>query len=124
MYISNTYLKYTLDFYIMEPAEPKPLKTRERLLLTASMIFAEKGYHEATIAEICQQAETNIAAVNYHFQDKENLYLQAWRHAFQDSGHRPDRRFPALRDQARAESRIDLSSLSTSPDPTSVVDRV
>ncbi len=63
--------------------DQKPLKTRERLLLTASLIFAEKGYHEATIAEICQQAETNIAAVNYHFQDKENLYLQAWRHAFQ-----------------------------------------
>lgn len=67
----------------MTQQPPKPLKTRERLLLTASTIFAEKGYHEATIAEICQQAETNIAAVNYHFQDKENLYLQAWRHAFQ-----------------------------------------
>ena len=63
--------------------DQKPFKTRERLLLTASEVFAEKGYHEATIAEICQQAKTNIAAVNYHFQDKENLYLQAWRHAFQ-----------------------------------------
>ncbi|MCK5477745.1 MAG: CerR family C-terminal domain-containing protein [Methylococcales bacterium] len=60
-----------------------PLKTRQRLLVTASRIFAEKGYQDATIAEICEQAETNIASVNYHFGDKENLYLEAWRYAFQ-----------------------------------------
>lgn len=64
-------------------AQLKPLKTRQRLLITASRIFAEKGYQEATIAEICEQAETNIASVNYHFRDKENLYLEAWRYAFQ-----------------------------------------
>lgn len=61
-----------------------PLKTRQRLLITASRIFAEKGYQDATIAEICELAETNIASVNYHFGDKENLYLEAWRHAFQE----------------------------------------
>ena len=60
-----------------------PVKTRQRLLITASRIFAEKGYQDATIAEICEQAETNIASVNYHFGDKENLYLEAWRYAFQ-----------------------------------------
>jgi AcrR family transcriptional regulator len=60
-----------------------PLKTQERLLITACQIFAEKGYQETTIAEICKAAQTNIASVNYHFQDKENLYLQAWRYAFQ-----------------------------------------
>lgn len=64
-------------------ASPAPLKTRQRLLITASRIFAEKGYQDATIAEICEQAETNIASVNYHFGDKENLYLEAWRYAFQ-----------------------------------------
>lgn len=61
---------------------PKPLKTRARLLAAASRIFAEKGFQEATIAEICEQAQTNIASVNYHFRDKESLYLEAWRHAF------------------------------------------
>jgi len=60
-----------------------PLKTRQRLLVTACRIFADKGYQDATIAEICEQAETNIASVNYHFGDKENLYLEAWRYAFQ-----------------------------------------
>ena len=67
-----------------------PLKTRQRLLVTASRVFAEKGYQDATIAEICEQAETNIASVNYHFGDKENLYLEAWRYAFQeDSRNHP-----------------------------------
>ncbi|PKM37337.1 MAG: DUF1956 domain-containing protein [Gammaproteobacteria bacterium HGW-Gammaproteobacteria-10] len=60
----------------------KPLKTRTRLIIAASRIFAEKGFQEATIAEICEQAQTNIASVNYHFRDKESLYHEAWRHAF------------------------------------------
>ncbi|MCL7422820.1 MAG: CerR family C-terminal domain-containing protein [Methylobacter sp.] len=68
----------------MPDPEKQPLKTRQRLLVAASRIFAEKGYQDATIAEICEQAQTNIASVNYHFHDKENLYLEAWRHAFQE----------------------------------------
>ncbi len=57
-------------------------KTRERLLTAASRIFAEQGFQESTIADICERAETNIASVNYHFGDKERLYLEAWRYAF------------------------------------------
>lgn len=60
----------------------KPIKTRTRLLHAAVKIFSEQGFQEATIAEICELAQTNIASVNYHFRDKENLYLEAWRHAF------------------------------------------
>jgi AcrR family transcriptional regulator len=60
----------------------KPKKTRDRLLVSASRIFAEKGFQDATIAEICAQAKSNIASVNYHFRDKETLYLESWRFAF------------------------------------------
>ncbi len=60
----------------------KPVRTPARLLAAAIRIFAEKGFQETTIAEICLQAGTNIAAVNYHFRDKESLYLEAWRQAF------------------------------------------
>lgn len=56
--------------------------TKERLLKAACVVFAEKGYHDATVAEICEKAEANIAAINYHFGDKESLYDQVWRHAF------------------------------------------
>ncbi|HUS91595.1 MAG TPA: CerR family C-terminal domain-containing protein [Phycisphaerae bacterium] len=66
--------------------------TRERLLAAACELFGEKGYHEATIAEICGHAGANIAAVNYHFNSKEDLYVGAWRHSFEQSirSHPPD----------------------------------
>lgn len=67
-------------------------RTRKRLLDAASQIFAEKGYREATIIEICERAGTNVAAVNYHFGNKETLYREAWRQSFCDSikAHPPD----------------------------------
>jgi AcrR family transcriptional regulator len=61
------------------------LKTPKSLLAAASEVFAEKGYRDATIAEICERARANIAAVNYHFGDKETLYTEAWRHSFSES---------------------------------------
>jgi len=56
--------------------------TKERLLKAACGIFAEKGFRDATVAEICEAASANIAAVNYHFGDKETLYDEVWRCAF------------------------------------------
>jgi AcrR family transcriptional regulator len=68
------------------------LKTSKSLLAAASDVFAEKGYRDATIAEICKLAGANVAAVNYHFGDKETLYKEAWRHSFSESmkAHPPD----------------------------------
>jgi len=58
-------------------------RTKERLIAAASEVFAKKDYRTATIAEICERAGANLAAVNYHFGDKETLYREAWRYAFQ-----------------------------------------
>ncbi|MBT3293658.1 MAG: CerR family C-terminal domain-containing protein [Verrucomicrobia bacterium] len=58
------------------------LSTRERLLKAAYAVFAEKGFRDTTVAEICRRADANIAAVNYHFGDKESLYNACWRHGF------------------------------------------
>ena len=51
-------------------------------MTSACTVFAEKGYRDTTIAEICEKANANIAAVNYHFGDKESLYSEVWQHAF------------------------------------------
>src|SRR6266478_1110207 len=48
--------------------------TEKRLLEAAGEIFAEHGYRSATVRQICEKARANIAAVNYHFGDKEGLY--------------------------------------------------
>lgn len=55
-------------------------ETRLRLLEAAGEVFAEHGYRRATIRDICSRAEANIAAVNYHFGDKEQLYIAALQH--------------------------------------------
>jgi len=56
--------------------------TRERLIEAAGQIFAEKGFRATTIRDICEAAGANVAAVNYHFGDKEKLYAETWRYAF------------------------------------------
>lgn len=55
--------------------------TKLRLLETAGMVFAEKGFRAATVREICQRAGVNLAAVNYHFGDKERLYIESVKRA-------------------------------------------
>lgn len=49
-------------------------ETRQRLLEAAGVVFAKRGFRNSTIREICRRARANLAAVNYHFGDKEHLY--------------------------------------------------
>jgi TetR/AcrR family transcriptional regulator, regulator of cefoperazone and chloramphenicol sensitivity len=51
--------------------------TKARLLEAAGEEFADKGFECARIRAICERAQANISAVNYHFGDKEQLYVQA-----------------------------------------------
>ena len=59
----------------------------ERLLDAAEVHFSDKGYEAANIRDLTADANCNIAAVNYHFGGKENLYRQVF-----------ERRCIALRD--------------------------
>jgi TetR/AcrR family transcriptional regulator, regulator of cefoperazone and chloramphenicol sensitivity len=56
-------------------------ETRQRLLEAAAEVFADGGYRRATIAKICRQAGANIAAVNYHFGGKQELYAAVFEYA-------------------------------------------
>src|ERR1043165_6215097 len=64
------------------PAAAAPDPTREKLLAAASAVFAEAGFRNATVRQICQRAGANIAAVNYHFRDKEGLYAEVLKTAY------------------------------------------
>lgn len=50
--------------------------TKERILEQAAEVFANKGFHQATILDICDPIKVNVASVNYHFGDKKNLYTE------------------------------------------------
>lgn len=65
--------------------------TKERLLDAAERLFAEKGFDGVSIRELARDAGANPAAVNYHFQGKENLIAEVIR-----------RRFMAQRDRSLA----------------------
>jgi AcrR family transcriptional regulator len=50
--------------------------TKERLLDAAELLFAERGFDGVSVRELAAAAAVNVAAVNYHFQTKENLYRE------------------------------------------------
>ncbi|MCK0536517.1 TetR/AcrR family transcriptional regulator [Alcanivorax quisquiliarum] len=47
--------------------------TVQRILDTAEVLFAEKGFAETSLRAITSKAGVNLAAVNYHFGSKEAL---------------------------------------------------
>jgi AcrR family transcriptional regulator len=49
-------------------------ETRQRLLDAAAQLFAERGYQQVSIRDICTAANANVASVNYYFHDKWGLY--------------------------------------------------
>ena len=59
-----------------------PDDTRMRLLMAATEVFAEHGYHAATTREICRRANANLAAIHYHLGDKAELYREVFKLPF------------------------------------------
>lgn len=78
----------------MSSATPRAAGTRRRLLEAAGEVFAEHGFRAATVQEICRRADANIAAVNYHFSDKEQLYREVIRYAEEQHGAAHPRALP------------------------------
>jgi TetR/AcrR family transcriptional regulator, regulator of cefoperazone and chloramphenicol sensitivity len=53
--------------------------TRERIINEAEALFAKNGYDAVSVREITTAACCNLSAVNYHFGNKQKLYLQVFR---------------------------------------------
>ncbi|MBM4245719.1 MAG: DUF1956 domain-containing protein [Deltaproteobacteria bacterium] len=87
----------------MSSASSRAAGTRRRLLEAAGEVFAEHGFRAATVQQICRRADANIAAVNYHFSDKEQLYRAVIRYAEQENRGTPPHEPPP---GAPAEERL------------------
>jgi AcrR family transcriptional regulator len=63
------------------PAVDSDAATRDRLLAVATRLFAERGFENVTVRDICAEASANVAAINYHFDGKTGLYTEVLRTA-------------------------------------------
>lgn len=62
-------------------------EAREALIRAASALFAERGYHDSSVAAIGERAGVSRGLVNHHFGSKENLlaaviedHIYEWEH--------------------------------------------
>ena len=62
-----------------------PINARDRLVMAALHVFADKGYEGASTREICEQAGMNISSIRYYFGDKAGLYRASFHGSMGDS---------------------------------------
>ena len=60
-------------------------ETKRKLISAAGEVFADVGLERATIKAITDRAGTSLAAVNYHFKDKYELYHHVIREVLDDA---------------------------------------
>lgn len=60
--------------YFMPPVDAAR-ETSTRVLAAAESLFAEHGYNGVSLRQITAGAGVNLAAVNYHYSDKQSLYI-------------------------------------------------
>jgi AcrR family transcriptional regulator len=53
--------------------------TKDKIIEVATALFADHGYEGASVREIAKNAGVNLAAINYHFTSKQNLYQEVLR---------------------------------------------
>ena len=58
-------------------------KSREDILDLAVPLFAKSGFDGVSIRTVASQSELTPAALYYHFKDKEALYFETVKHAFE-----------------------------------------
>ena len=54
----------------------KDISTEEKILISASKVFTEKGFSGTRTRDIAEEAGINLALLNYYFRSKEKLFEQ------------------------------------------------
>ena len=79
------------------------MDTRQKIFEAALDAFAEEGYKRTTVRDICQQAEVNVAAINYHFGGKAELYAEVFAYLFTIEQYGLGENFRAATEAGEAE---------------------
>ncbi|MBN2312206.1 MAG: CerR family C-terminal domain-containing protein [Candidatus Hydrogenedentes bacterium] len=85
-----------------------PSGTKLSLIRAAGELFAQRGLEGASIRAIADRAGANIAAINYHFGTKENLYTEVLRYI---ASNQADRGVPEYLEDARLGSREGIAGI-------------
>ena len=59
----------------MQVQKPKPAPTE--ILAVAARLFAERGYSNVSIRDVCREAGTSAPMIYYYFKDKKGLFRAA-----------------------------------------------
>lgn len=53
--------------------------TKLKIIEVAKVLFANNGFEGTSVRDIAKAADVNLAAINYHFNNKANLYLEVFK---------------------------------------------
>lgn len=87
--------------------------TPERLLDCAERLFARKGFDAVSIREITTCAKSNLAAVNYHFGNKTNLYMEVFRQRWVPRTRKIRKRFNEMLESDTPELKNIVNAVAT-----------
>jgi AcrR family transcriptional regulator len=59
--------------------EKELIDTKDKIISTARVLFADHGFEGTSIRDIAKAAEVNVASVNYHFSNKDKLLAEILR---------------------------------------------
>jgi TetR/AcrR family transcriptional regulator, cholesterol catabolism regulator len=73
----------------------------ESILRTSALIFAEKGYHQASIRDIARATRVSLSGLYYYFESKEELLFLIQDHAFGTLVHDLEAQLEGIDDPVR-----------------------
>lgn len=85
--------------------------TKEKILNSAEVLFAEQGFSETSMRLITSVAKVNLAAVNYHYGSKKDLIQAVIDRFFIEINDAVDHRFDQLSQQSEVSIQEILEAL-------------
>lgn len=80
--------------------------TKTRILDTAEQLFARDGFHMTSLRTLTEQANVNLAAVNYHFGSKEGLLKAVFSRRLVPLNNLRQKNIEAVLAQAQADNTL------------------